>query len=227
MPADYTTPDKVASLLGLDSFSATTAVPTGLNTKAGTTEVTNFIEWAQDEIDRITGHTWRSTLVENRYFDLLSGGFGRRNVGRHYGYYVLGVPIRLKHRKIRTFVSGTHKIEVWNGSEYDDLVSGSFTEDRNGDYWIDFEKGVIYIINPRPIRRRNAVRVTYAYGDSTVPGDIEKATTMLAAIQLLENDDYSNLFPEGTENIQLRSKAEMFEKKVDKILSRRTDLKWV
>lgn len=220
----YTTADKVAVLLGITAFSATTATATtaisGRQAIPNQGEVEDFILWAEDEINQRTGHSWKAVTITDEYYDITS-----EHIHHHHGHH-REIALYVNHRDLNTFVSGTHKIEFWNGTVWKDLIltSNGFTNDRGADYWIDELHGVIYFVNQRPVFRRNGVRLTYAYGASTVPKDIERAATLLAGIQLLSSDDYSPVFPEGGDRISLQSKAEVWRQEVDRLLSRRDEL---
>lgn len=211
----YTTAAKVAILLGVTTFTATTTA-SSTHTRPNQGEVEDFILWAEDEINQRTNHSWKAVTVTNEIYDVSTRYVGRR-------YWRREIPLHLKHRAINTLTSGTHKIEIWNGNAWEDLVSGS-TEGRGNDYWVDYRNGIIYFVDKRPYYSENGVRMTYAYGESTVPGDIERATTLLAAIHLLQNSDYAVIFPEGTDKYPVQAKAEVWRKEIDNILSRRSEL---
>lgn len=213
----YTTAAKVAILLGVNSFSATTTASSTYS-RPSQGEVEDFILWAEDEINQRTNHSWKAVTVTDEVYDV-----PRRYIS---GFWRREVPLYVSHMNLNTFVSGTDKIEIWDGNEWKDLVltANGYTEGRGNDYWIDYGKGIIYFVDQRPYYRENSVRLTYRYGESSVPGDIERAATLLAAIHLLQNDDYSQIFPEGTDKYPLQAKAEVWRKEIDNILSRRSDL---
>lgn len=180
-------------------------------------EVNSMIEEATDYIDKETGHSWRETTVTDEYYDYIPprgwGRWSRRNIDNRI--------IHLHHRKIRSFTSGTHKIEVWDG-EWTDLIAG-YTEGRDEDYWIDYGLGVVYFITKHPTKRKNAVRVTYRYGDTTIPKDIRNLCAKIVAMELITTSDYNNLVPEGAEGL-LSKKIEYFEKDIKEKLEQHKEI---
>jgi hypothetical protein len=213
----YTTAAKVSALLGVSTFSATT-IASSTNAPPNQGEVEDFIIWAEDEINQRTNHSWKAVTVTDEVYDV-----PRRYI---HGFWRREMPLHLNHRALNTFTSGTHKIEIWDGQDWKDLIltANGYTEGRGDDYWIDYGKGIIYFVDQRPYFSENGVRVTYAYGESSVPADIERAATLLAAIHLLQSDDYRNIFPEGTDKYPVQPKAEVWRKEIDNILSRRSEL---
>ena len=109
-----------------------------------------------------------------------------------------------------------------------DAVSGETTEEgastgdqaRLRDWWLDHEMGIIYFNNSYPFFEWNAVKATYIYGERYVEKAIEEAATKLVASELLLADDRSVLIPEGTQNIDLGSKAQLWRREAMEILSR-------
>lgn len=205
----YCTAANVASFLNLNSFSGSTD-PT-------TTEVEEYIEMNEDYIDRETMHAWRAVTVSQETHHLDSPAYNLRD----------GVDIYLNHRKITAFSSPTDKLEVWNGSEWEDYAA-TRTEGRNNDFWIDYEMGIVFIKTfPRTIPRFFSVRVTYRYGEAAVAKDIKKACILLTAADIIETDDRSILFPEGTSNVPLLEKSRIFRERAEKIINANREIKAV
>lgn len=103
-----------------------------------------------------------------------------------------------------------------------DLQGGSASGDsgRLRDWWIDYEMGIIYFNNSYPFFEWNAVKVSYVYGERYLEKAIEDICTKLVAIELLLSDDRSVLLPEGTQNIDLTSKVQLYKADVERILPR-------
>jgi len=91
---------------------------------------------------------------------------------------------------------------------------------RLKDWWIDHEMGIIYFNNSYPFFEWNAVKVSYIYGERYVEKAIEEAATKLVASELLMADDRSVLIPEGTQNVDLGSKIQLWRKEAMEILNR-------
>ena len=140
-----------------------------------------FINQAEDWIDTYTHHAWRTIGVTNEYYDIPEIPYN----------YSTGLPIFLRHRAIKTFDTlQSDKLEIWNGSEWIDWIA-TRTEGRNKDYWGDLEQGVIYIRQPFAYHTKKAIRLSYRYGETTVPADVRDACALIAAAQILESDDRS------------------------------------
>lgn len=92
-------------------------------------------------------------------------------------------------------------IEVWSGGSYLNWVI-SKTNGRNGDFWLDTQAGTLYFRTNPWLTGRHSVRVTYRYGESVVPGDIEQACTMMAACDVIRQEGLRALNP-GGEGLQV------------------------
>tara|TARA_R100001443_G_scaffold71178_2_gene79494 strand:- start:3657 stop:5225 length:1569 start_codon:yes stop_codon:yes gene_type:complete len=117
-----------------------------------------------------------------------------------------------------TAVSGT----ITQQSLLLDLQGGSASGDsaRLRDWWLDHEMGIIYFNNSYPFFEYNAIKVSYIYGERYLEKAIEEAATKLVASELLMSDDRSVLIPEGSQNIDLGSKAQLFRREAMDILAR-------
>jgi hypothetical protein len=113
---------------------------------------------------------------------------------------------------------------TWTQHKFDaDL---GFYSDTSGDqarlkdWWLDPEMGIIYFNNSYPYFEWNAVKVSYIYGERYVEKAIEQAATKLVCVDLLMADDRSVLIPEGTQNVDLASKIQLWRQEADAILRR-------
>ena len=103
-----------------------------------------------------------------------------------------------------------------------DLQGGSSSGDRARlrDYWLDHEMGIIYFNNSYPFFEWNAVKVAYIYGERYLEKAIEDICTKMVAIELLLSDDRSVLIPEGSQNVDLASKIQLYRQDIDRTLPR-------
>jgi hypothetical protein len=217
MTVTYTTPQKVSSQLRLIDQTTQARLVFSADSDPTLDEVEISINRAEDRIDRETSHAWRAVSIANEYHSMHRSA---------YDSYQRAFPVYLKHRALNTLVSGTDKIELWNGSEWIDLVliANGYTEGRADDYWIDYNQGVIYIRHPHAFRLDMGVRVTYRYGESSVPGDIEEACTKLAAIAIADTNEYSITLPEGVGEYGIASKIDKWTEDVNRILYNRREI---
>jgi len=107
-----------------------------------------------------------------------------------------------------------------------DLQGGRGSGDvgRLRDWWIDHEMGIIYFNNSYPFFEWNAIKVAYIYGERYVEKAIEDICTKMVAIELLMADDRSVLIPEGTQNIDLASKVQLYQAEIERTLPKYVEL---
>lgn len=98
--------------------------------------------------------------------------------------------------------------------------SGTGDEARLRDWWADYDLGIIYFNNTYPYFQWNSVKCSYVYGERYVEKAIEDICTKMVAMDLLLSDDRSVLMPEGTTNIDLGAKYQLFKTQVAETLPR-------
>jgi hypothetical protein len=152
----------------------------GLNRIISTREINDYINEAEATIDKRTHHAWTEKTVTNEIHDY---PIQYRNAHD----WLDGIPIKLHHRSIKTLDDTEgDDIELYEGtSGYVSKLSG-WTE--HTDYWVDTTLGFLYLKKFWKWHSRAAIRITYRYGESTVPDDIRRCATLLAAIMILENE---------------------------------------
>jgi hypothetical protein len=174
--------------------------------------VEDLIERSCDEIDQYTHAAWRRVTVTDEYYNapewtpMVDG----------LGDWSDRARIYLIHRKIRNPIA---KLECFDGNSWVNFIT-EYTEGRGKDFWIDYDRGIIHFANRYPLRRRQAVRMTYDYGAAVVPADIKNAAIMLVGYNILQSDDRSVLLPEGTSNLSPYNKSAFWYKRAYVILNR-------
>jgi hypothetical protein len=115
-------------------------------------------------------------------------------------------------------ISGTLTQHVLNI----DLQGGSASGDRGRlrDWWLDPEMGIIYFNNSYPFFEWNAIKVAYIYGERYLQQAIEDACTKMVAVEMLLSDDRSILIPEGSQNVDLTSKIQLYKQDAENTLLR-------
>ena len=215
MPS-YCTANDVAAFLQVDNFSGSTT-PTS-------TDVEAFIDMAEGRIEELTNHAWSTakarTVTDER---------ARVQTVRSNAINVRG-RIQLAHYPILPLAGGSgDTLKVWEGSAYVDYVAsktmGSSVTDVNGkDFWVDTERGIIYIENYATHNMLNSspqgvdAYVKYRYGDATTPQDIKLATIYFTASTIAANDDL-NLMQEADDSMDNATKSQKFEDMAMKILT--------
>lgn len=219
MAVTYCTSDDVAKFIWRDGSGDDFTT----STNPSKAHVEQLINDAEDRIDSITTHGWRTKSESEEIHDYVVSPLTQRSWYRRGAAY-------LNHRKlINPLVSGTDKIEIWNGSEWVDIIlaANGYTEGRGDDYWIDYEKGIIYFINTYPLTTERSIRATYRYGDTIVTNSIRNACVKMVAIDLLTQDDRTVLLPEGTDNLRLTSKIEEWRKDIATTIDHNFELLFV
>ncbi|MEW6295960.1 MAG: hypothetical protein AB1467_06795 [Candidatus Diapherotrites archaeon] len=140
----YTTPLKVQNLLQLkDAFSASTN-PTQ-------SQVINLIHQKENEIDYVLHHSYKLTQETEEL----------RDIKFSYDSY-LGTYIGLDHRNIQQLTASEgDSLQLWTGTAWEEWL-GVKTEGRNNDYWLDYNKGILYLkahYSLKPL----GVKITYRY----------------------------------------------------------------
>jgi len=96
--------------------------------------------------------------------------------------------------------------------------SDSTDEQRQKDWWSMEDNGAIMFNNQYPFFENHSLKLTYLYGERYVDKAIEDACTKLVALDIMMTDDYTAMFPEGTQNVDLPQKIQKLEEEVKRIL---------
>ena len=230
----YCTHGDVSAFLQVDAFA-----DGGSATTPTQAQVETFIGMAESRVEQLTDHAWATanaisvTDERVRIQRVISNAINDR--GR----------IQLKHYPILAFTQHATpslaqtngKLQVWNSNQYTDYLDsdnsktmGTTTDVVNKDFWLDTERGIIYIDNYNlfdTITDSPAgvdAYVSYKYATATTPKDIKLATIYLTAATIAMNDDL-NLMPEGDDSMDNSTKSQKFEDMAMKILkdNRRMD----
>ena len=201
MAVTYCTVEDVADFL---------RVPITATTTPNKTQVEKLINRQEEVLDRRIGHTFgREKTVSREIHDLaLLYTFG------------WGTPIWLQHRNIKPLsASSGDKIEVWQGasSAYDDIINSNEFYEFDEVYGRLYLRGFLF-----SIMRKNRIRVTYRYGDTTVPEDVKDACVKLVAINFLSTSFRMDQVPFGGSNVNIDNSIKLWQEDIeDCILNRR------
>jgi len=201
----YSSPTKVYQFMQLKRDFDNSTSPTDLT-------VEDIIRRAEDRIDYRTRKSWRFNAVTETTDPQLVD-YNR------YGFY-------LRHRNFKQVYS----VQLWDGCAWKLL-----TEGRNGDYFINYDYGMIYFTRlfllPAAYgmvgryfhwgfgEYKNSVKVDYVYGRDWETNPeffiVEDIATKLAAADLLRHHDYSALIVSGTDKVPLESKIRLLEESAE------------
>lgn len=201
----YTSSARVAQLLQIADFTSSTT-PTSAT-------VEDFIARAEDEVDRRSGHAWRTTSVTNEYHTMYP---------TEYRFFWMHPRIRLEHFDVKTFAT-PDKLEIYDSATgvdgYANWITTKTENRKNGDFWVDYQNGDIYFIRAFPIWRwYKGVRVSYRYGAAVVPGWVVDVTTRMAALDVIQNmKQYAYTTPEIAK-VDWGSVASQWRERIDATL---------
>jgi len=133
--------------------------------------------------------------------------------------------IGLCTRSDNTFTVVSDQVNDFDGNVATDVVIKQTRfkcdiddEERQKSWWSIEDNGMILFNNEYPFYENHSLRCAYIYGERYVEKSIEEACTKLVVMDILMSDDYSVLFPEGTQNIDLNTKHQKLEAEVAKLL---------
>lgn len=195
----YCTADDVARLLQTSPFS-TSSTPT-------TTQVENIILRKEDRIDQKLQHGWREKTSNELY------------INPTFVDTQNGVRFDLPNYSIKSLSSvDGDSLQVWDGNDYVDFLANK-TEGRADDYWLDYEKGVLFIRVDVQTSSKKAIKIKYRYGETTVPGEIEDLCVLLTAIDVLNMYERSVRFTDdgGTNTNSNRERIEVWKQEIKEI----------
>lgn len=181
-------------------------------------QVNQMILQAEDFIDQETQHAWREKTVTDEFY----------NIDPNINYATsTGMRIKLAHRKILPLdtLEGD-KVEVWVGDSYEDYIL-TRTEGRNGDFWLDEVNGILWIRSWYLAAAKCTVKLTYRYGETTIPNDIKEAAALYVAIKILTNEDHGFVLNETGDNRNMAydPRITRMQSRLNKILHNRTELR--
>lgn len=185
-------------------------VPITSTTTPNKAQVEKIINRKEEEIDRRIGHTFgRTKTISKEVHDL--------PLLYTYGW---GSPIFLHHRKIQDIdASLGDKVEVWDGGEFKDHTADIKTYNLETQYGKIFFRGYIYTI-----MRNNRIRITYRYGDATVPLDISDTCIKLVAIDLLNSSFRMDILPLGANGIDISSSKSDWRADIENCIDNRQEV---
>lgn len=219
---EYCSPGDIASQLRLKDPTTGLRLSFSDTTDPTSSEVRGWINEAMDFIDSQTNHAWRELTVTDEYhsfyglYDGLSDGL--------YGRKIL---IPLNHRMLKTVDHAKgDKIEVWTPDGYEDLLdpANGYTIGPNNDFDVDLTNGQLIFFGNKPYVTDHAIRVTYRFGEATVPYDIRECCIKKVAIRYLESEIYTATVPNGPSLSPSKdSIIDRWQEDIDRILSRRKE----
>ena len=91
-------------------------------------------------------------------------------------------------------------------------------EERQYDWWSMEDNGAIMFNNQYPFYENHSLKVSYIYGERYLDKTIKEVCIKMVAIDIMMTDDYTVLFPEGSQNVDLNAKMQKMEEEVKRML---------
>ena len=98
------------------------------------------------------------------------------------------------------------------------LDTDTTDEERQKDWWSMEDNGALMFNNQYPFFENHSLKISYVYGERYVDKMIHDACTKLVAMDIMLSDDYSVMFPEGTQNIDLNAKVQRLDEEAKRLL---------
>ena len=110
---------------------------------------------------------------------------------------------------------------MWEGA------GSNYTDILTDEQWYDFEpvygrlflRGYIFTII-----RKNRIRVTYRYGDATVPLDVADACIKLSAIDLLNSSFRMDVLPVGSNGADIQASKADWRADIENCIDNRQEI---
>jgi hypothetical protein len=187
-PYLYTTPLRVSQFLQEAIWDA--------NSTPTLTTIEQWILMSETHIERETSNAWKITEAPLHYYDIPA-----------FNYDGAGLPIDLRNRNIVQLSSTVDTFEVWVGSTYENWLTGK-TESRANDYWLNYEKGILYIRHNRNAKK-DGVRLKYRYNsgaETTLTGTHNNSVTTINVTDTT-GFPYRGIIRVGSEEISYTGKT--------------------
>jgi len=104
-----------------------------------------------------------------------------------------GIPVFLKHAPVKSFKA----IEVFDGVSWQDLLKTGVEARNTGDWWCEYENGVLYINLLWFAQGGSELRVKYTFGRGDLPPSIRELTLLYAARYMITLDARREVVIEG------------------------------
>lgn len=186
------------------------------STDMSTTEVEDKLKAASEWIDSYTRKAWRTRRVSNRTLRVNVSRDqerwyeqGRRRMTAHGGRSQLLHPVDpwalVKLRYL--YVTDVSLVKVLLPTSSTDITSD---EGRDQEWHYEGRDGKLYVhvsnFSAGPVRGGGVVpnpkvEVTFDYGRSTIPDDVDDAAERLVAADLINTDSYGAVIGQGPDNV--------------------------
>ncbi len=184
----------------------------------------SMIPMACEYIDNLAGTTWGLKKKVNEFRSL--------NKPMSAGFYLIGTPLYTQYFPIYPawHISGStsntqlgntlESLQIWNGITYEEWV-GFVWENRNGNYWVDRDNGIVYIIGWWWYMGYEA-RLSYYYGYNVsgtiaMPMDVKEFALLKSAKLFLDSERYTAIVTQGIGGIEMPNQWNYLNSRLEKL----------
>ena len=208
-PPTYADPQDVVRFLGLRTNKAAPLILT-ISSYPSYDYICDLVTQAESFIDQQTHTSWRENRevdeIHNAPFASLPGigyagiwaGFTESFAGGDY--FLKGYPVTLNRQNVRPFdySKGDRVLVRQFGTQWVEVPEENI--------WIDETKGIIFI-KKWFFQKEDSVKVTYRWGQKSVPEDIKMCAKLIACKHIVMTDWYRAKFPLSPEFDPLKSET--------------------
>ncbi len=207
--------EKYTSVRAIEKFLR---LPTLTDTSNPTIQdIVEIIEDMQDKIDQKTNHAWRLRYSGTKSGHDQTPQYEYYDIASTYDYHT-GKSVYLKHRKIKTLDSTEGDVfEWWDGSNWVDVLT-DWTEDRGGDFWVNYQMGIMFIRRRYSINKTHSIRLKYRYGEEAVSRMVRRLCTKMVAVEGLYGESKAVFLQDGTTNMNHAQKVTEWQEDIDSTL---------
>lgn len=219
MAPTYTSAVKVSQMIGALTGDGT-RMAFGVSTMPTLAEVEALIELKEAEIDERTNNSWKLNSSVERFNH---PGFSYDKFGEH------SVIVRLFNRSVRALDAGeSDKVEIWDGSTWTDIIANEGEAAGEDYFFVDYEAGMIHFYHTAIKEGYKTIKITYRYGETSIPASIEQACSLMVASHFMEIESLM-MIPEGASEFNLSKRDILYrwDKEIRYLLNKYTGLIWV
>src|SRR3990167_1867156 len=177
----HTTTITVRKLSPWMSYRSTSSVTGYAATPVSAEDIIRHIETVEAEVEQWNRRAWRAVTVTDRVYNWPRGQRGSV-------MWWDGIRLFLGFRNIRTWDATVDKIEVHEGSADYTNRTGSWTVAHNADFWIDYNRGYLYLKKFFKVYTGSVLRLTFRHGETTVPKIVRDCVAAGVAARLSESE---------------------------------------
>jgi len=185
----YVEPAEIRAWLGVNKYSDEFLI--------------NLIREKMDYIDYISDTCYNGeerTVTEYHDLTKFKGGI----------WFGVGIPVFLS----KCYVKRIDSLLLFNGLEWEEWVGNRVEKRLQGDYWVDYHEGILFINRFLFLQAGKEVKVTYTYGRDDLPAFVKELCRLLVVRDLLINERRLFAVPESEMSLRIGEQLNWIEKRI-------------